>query len=250
MAKGLKHGAGGGASLNFKVVGGTAAPASPKENTIWVHTDTEITNWIFSATEPENPSEGMVWFATEKKSSAPFNALKKNNITVCPVSVKQYINGAWADKTAKAYQNSAWVDVKVPGFYIFKSGEGALVSMKHMSGRDCSITPSADSIVYYTQSTGDLGEVSTTETAVSFAGYTTVNARAKSTFYPGGSAPCLGLVSTLPGSYSMRPNIASVEFTNDCVERVYSLRLPSGLDGAYIMIGGNFSGEVYDIWLE
>ena len=250
MAKGLKHGAGGGASLNFKVVGGTAAPASPKENTIWVHTDTEITNWIFSATEPENPSEGMVWFATEKKSSAPFNALKKNNITVCPVSVNQYINGAWADKTAKAYQNSAWVDVKVPGFYIFKSGEGALVSMKHMSGRDCSITPSADSIVYYSHYTGDLGEVSTTETAVSFAGYTTVNARAKSTFYPGGNAPCLGLVSTLPGSYSMRPNIASVEFTNDSVERVYSLPLPSGLDGAYIMIGGNFSGEVYDIWLE
>ena len=28
--------AGGGASLNFKVVGGTAAPSNPKENTIWV----------------------------------------------------------------------------------------------------------------------------------------------------------------------------------------------------------------------
>ena len=241
---------GGGAPLNFKVVGGTTAPASPKENTIWVNTNTAIASWFFSAAEPDPPLAGMVWFATDKKSSAPFNALKKNGITVYPVSVKQYINGAWADKIAKAYQNGAWVDVKVPGFYIFKSGEGALVPLKHMSGRNCSITPSADSIVYYTQSSGDLGEVSTTETAVTLTGYTTLNARAKSTFCPGGNAPCLGLVSTLPGSYSKRPDIASVEFTSDGVERVYSLPLPAGLDGAYIMIGGNFSGEVYDIWLE
>lgn len=236
-------------SLGFEVVGGTTSPTSPKENTIWVNTSTTITSWVFSATQPTG-SSGMVWFQTEEKSTAPFNALKKNNITVCPVSAKQYVRNKWTAKTAKVRQNGAWVEVKLPGFYIFKSGEGALVSMKHMSGRNCSITPSADSIVYYTQSSGDLGEVSTTETAVSFAGYTTVNARAKSTFYPGGNAPCLGLVSTLPGSYSMRPNIASVEFTNDSVERVYSLPLPSGLDGAYIMIGGNFSGEVYDIWLE
>ena len=242
---------GGGAPLNFKVVNGwDSPPSNPKENTIWVNTGVVITSWVFSATQPANPAQGMVWFATDKKSSAPFNALKKNEITVYPVSAKIYNNGEWSEKEAKAYQNGAWMDVKVPGFYIFKSGEGALVSMKHMSGRNCSITPSADSIVYYTQSSGDLGEVSTTETAVSFEGYTSLNARAKSTFCPGGSVPCLGLVSTLPGSYSKRPDIASVEFTSDGVERVYSLPLPAGLDGAYIMIGGNFSGEVYDIWLE
>lgn len=43
---------GGGAELNFEVVGGTSAPASPKENTIWVNTDTEITSWVFSAKRP------------------------------------------------------------------------------------------------------------------------------------------------------------------------------------------------------
>ena len=55
MAKGFKHGAGGGASLNFKVVGGTAAPASPKENTVWVNTSTAITGWAFCMEEPETP---------------------------------------------------------------------------------------------------------------------------------------------------------------------------------------------------
>ena len=34
-------------ALNFEVVGGTSAPSNPKENTIWVNTDTEITGWDF-----------------------------------------------------------------------------------------------------------------------------------------------------------------------------------------------------------
>lgn len=110
MAKGFKHGAGGGAPLNFKVVGGTSAPASPKENTIWINTNTDVSSWDFSATEPETPSEGMVWITTGKSSTAPFNALKKNNITVYPISAKHYIDGAWVDKTAKIYQGGVWAN--------------------------------------------------------------------------------------------------------------------------------------------
>ena len=110
MAKGFKHGAGGGgASLNFKVVG-NPQPENAKENTIWVDTDVKITSWIFSASEPENPVEGMVWFTIGTSSTVEFNALKKNGIQVYPVSVKQYVDGAWLDVTAKSYQNGAWVD--------------------------------------------------------------------------------------------------------------------------------------------
>lgn len=110
MAKGLKHGAGGGASLNFKVVGGTSAPASPKENTIWVNTSAEITSWVFSVTEPETPAAGMVWISVGTTSPVEFNALKKNSIMVYPLSAKQYVSGAWVDKEAKSYQDGAWVD--------------------------------------------------------------------------------------------------------------------------------------------
>lgn len=39
-----------GDGLNFEVVGGTTQPANPKENTIWINTDVEITRWYFSAT--------------------------------------------------------------------------------------------------------------------------------------------------------------------------------------------------------
>ena len=54
-------GGGTGLNLNFTVVGGTTEPISPVLNTIWVHTDTEISGYIFSPTEPENPTEGLIW---------------------------------------------------------------------------------------------------------------------------------------------------------------------------------------------
>lgn len=43
---------GGSGGLNLKVVGGTTEPTNPKENMIWVNTDTEITEWVFAAENP------------------------------------------------------------------------------------------------------------------------------------------------------------------------------------------------------
>lgn len=107
MAKGFKHGAGGG-GLNFKVIC-NPQPSTAKENTIWIDTDT-ITSWIFSATEPSSAEPGMVWISIAKSSRTEFNALKKNGIQVYPISAKQYIEGVWVDKLAKSYQGGAWVD--------------------------------------------------------------------------------------------------------------------------------------------
>lgn len=101
---------GGGAPLNFKVVGGTAEPASPAENMIWVNTDAEITGWVFSPEAPESPAEGLVWIKTGLFSAVAFNALKKNGLRVCPIQAKQRISGAWADKTAKSLLGGNWAD--------------------------------------------------------------------------------------------------------------------------------------------
>lgn len=99
---------GGGSPQNYKVVGGTSAPSDPKENTIWVNTSTAITSHVFSATQPTG-SAGMVWMKTGTSSKTAFNALKKNNITVYPTAVKQYVSGKWVDKTAKSYIGGKWV---------------------------------------------------------------------------------------------------------------------------------------------
>lgn len=108
MILNMTGGGSGGASLNFSVVGGTSQPEIPKENTIWVNTETEISGWVFSTSEPESPAEGMVWIATGISSPGEFNALEKNCIQVYPISAKQYVSGALVAKTAKIYQNGAW----------------------------------------------------------------------------------------------------------------------------------------------
>ena len=67
-------------SLNFCVVGGTTEPEEFTENTIWVNTDTDMKGWAFSATEPENPVEGMIWIQIGNSSAVAFNALNSNNL--------------------------------------------------------------------------------------------------------------------------------------------------------------------------
>ena len=108
-------------SLSFEVVG-NPQPENPKANTIWVDTDVEITGWDFSAAEPANPAEGMVWGSTGTASSVAFNALKENSVMVYPLSAKQYVSGAWVDKTAKSYLNGAWVDWFVWSGQLYQSG--------------------------------------------------------------------------------------------------------------------------------
>ena len=229
--------------LNFKVVGGTTAPAVPVNNTIWVNTSTEITGWKFSARDPNllnfsnwannvtmtsgtktvsggsitlkataadcytnwgtssynnipctpgktyvlewdytgasgnvfmfpgasttnmvytsNSSKkleltigsgitfftfrfgvatsgnsttytniritekgatfspGHVWIKTGLSSVVKFNAFKKNNLQVYPLSAKQYINGQWVEKTAQTYMNGAWKEWQT---YLFRNG--------------------------------------------------------------------------------------------------------------------------------
>ena len=111
---------GGGTELNFSVVGGTTRPTKPKENTIWVNTGQEITGWSFSALEPAEPAEGMVWFYTNVTSAAPFNALKEKDIQVYPFSAKQYVGGTWTNVTAESYLNGEWVGWLV---FLYKTGD-------------------------------------------------------------------------------------------------------------------------------
>ena len=119
-------GGGGGASLNFKVVG-NPQPERAKENTIWVNTDVEITSWIFIATEPTDPTDGMVWFPVGTSSTVEFNALKKNGIQVYPLFAKQYVDGAWVDKTAKSYQDGMWVEW-MSELYLYDMGTVSIVA--------------------------------------------------------------------------------------------------------------------------
>lgn len=110
---------GGGAPLNFKVLGGTSQP-SGQENTIWVNTDVGITSWVFAPTAPEAPSEGMVWISTGLSSTVAFNALRKNTLQVYPLAAKQYVGGQLVAREAKSFRGGEWVEWVT---YYYNSGD-------------------------------------------------------------------------------------------------------------------------------
>lgn len=124
MGTGFKHGAGGSNPLAFKVIAYATeeerSAATPKENTVGIITADKITSWAFAVTEPEAPEEGMVWFVTDKYSSGSFNALKKNDLQICPVFARQYIGGAWVEKSAKSWLDGSWVDW---ARYLYNNGD-------------------------------------------------------------------------------------------------------------------------------
>lgn len=110
--------------MNYSVVGGIEQPTKPTKNMIWVNTDQNITNWVFSKSEPKSLEEGMIWFTTGNDSAVSFFTLTmdgKEFDEVYPVSAKQYVSGAWVDKTAMSYQNGEW-SAWVTNLMVLKDG--------------------------------------------------------------------------------------------------------------------------------
>ena len=133
-----------GVELNFEVVGGTTEPMNPNENTIWVNTDVNVTNYDFNINEPENPVQGMVWIYIGTSSQVEFNALKENALHVYPLSAKQFVGGAWMDKTAKSYQNGEWADWS---FILYNAGLKTATFTDTGAGTDHSVEWESDSVV-------------------------------------------------------------------------------------------------------
>lgn len=90
---------------------------------IWVNTDVDITTYYFQAEQPENMSDGDVWFVTSQNSLLSFNMLKENTVMVYPLSVEQMINNELVDMSqcTEIYHNNSWVKFD-PQVYLIKDG--------------------------------------------------------------------------------------------------------------------------------
>ena len=109
-------------NLNFTVVGGTVQPENPKENTIWVNTDQDITGHVFSAIEPENPAEGVVWVVLGGSIGIEVDAISDENniVTIKITGASQYLSGAWVSKSVQVYVNSEWKNTNI---YLYHYGD-------------------------------------------------------------------------------------------------------------------------------
>lgn len=124
-----------GIELNYSVVGSLTAPEEPTQNMIWIQTVTPIGRVFFGNSEPsETFADGDIWICTSDSSGVAFNSLKIGNNyvdMVYPISVKQYINNLWENKTAMIYQNNEWVDWEMT---LFKNGSFINGSFGHVLG--------------------------------------------------------------------------------------------------------------------
>lgn len=246
---------GGGASLNFKVVGGTTAPPNPKENTIWVNTSTSITSWIFSATEPEPPEDGkdgLVWFETGTSGEVTFNALKKNGIKIYPKRAKQCVGGKFEDIPAFCRQDGIWVKM-LKAVYIFKEGVGLFegYEAKFSLGTGVSTPVTKEKIVWATsESQGNNFWIEPNIDVTQFsklyyelALLKSSNNAYKATVGVGESAPS-GLTS--PGDF-----LSSVPDVSKGDRNIYEVNLINVNTSVYIKLAGvGTTGEIYNIWLE
>lgn len=245
---------GGGTALNFRVVGGTTAPANPAENCIWVNTETPITSWIFSAEESSPAEAGMVWFPIGTSSPVEFNALKKNGIQVYPLSAKQYVGGAWVAVTAKSYQGGAWVDWIT---YLYKDGE----FFEDLTGTLSKIFSSAGSAT-----------LTLNETNIYFysAGGNGIYAFANLFDLSGKSKLCCECKLTGSGTYAADVRVMSTKsvtsFSSGIVAQSYGVKDNaihvievdiSAIDSGYIGFSGTIASgsdncyfTIYKMWLE
>lgn len=242
-----------GAEMNFEVVGGTTQPGSPKENTIWVNTDQEITGWSFSVEEPVSPAEGMVWIPINVFSSIEFNALKENGIQVYPSQAKQYSGSAWDIKETSIYQSGAWAAVEAK-LYLFKSGEGALVPFYYETEAESSIDVSNTSIVTDFSSTShDYCIQIVNKSKIDTSPYTRLYVEITHRSVAGDSYPLYLVLS------DTRPEIASAELSKYDAYKLISTSTSkkkhyldvSGYKESYFMgLWGSAYATIHNIWLE
>lgn len=89
---------GGGGSSGLNIVTGLAEPSSAKENTIWVKSNAAGKKYVFAETEPESPSEGLIWFTVTSFSGI----ITKANV---------YTSGSWVAADTYMYLAGNWVQI-------------------------------------------------------------------------------------------------------------------------------------------
>ena len=243
----MEPGSGGSeAVLNFEVVGGTAAPANPSENTIWMNTDQNITGWYLSHSEPTEPSEGMAWICLGAFGDTEFNALKENGIQIFLIAGYQYINHVWEKKPIECYQNGEWVEFTK--ILLFNSGNqfvdltggwkavNAGITIIIDDGIKASITGTSRDASAYTQNHVDISDYATLACIVNLK--------------EGSRNFSLGLTTANTDAYP-KVWIAKTQLSNVSGEQEVRVNI-SDISGFYY-IGAHFDvseGTVSSVWLE
>lgn len=237
-------------ALNFKVVGGTAAPENPKENTNWAITDVPITGWALSFAEPSEPEEGMMWIVTGTSSKVAFNALKKNTLMVYPTTCKQFVNGAWNNVTAKSYIGGEWVDWLA---YLFIENGGQQVPwvFKALNTKVSNVSEKNGAIVFEYSAVDNSYLAAGTEDPEDLSGFTKLcfDLEVRTNFTSGGGEFTIGVTSEQVNAEYNNTFIASEKPAADSVRKTIKVDV-SGITSGYVSAYGIVNATIYNVWRE
>ena len=249
-----------GVELNFEVVGGTAQPENPKENTIWVNTDQEITGWSFSSSAPNSPVDGMVWIRP-LSGFASINAVKKNEIIVPLGEVSRYASGSWTHMEAWYFDGEQWHELSSRTYLIYRNnlcegitGGWNCIGIRFNSAGETTAAPTftvdEDSVIV--TDAAQRGGVFVTINKVDLTPYNALKILCNSNY---GSYHTIRVWSSLTGTYQ-DSNCSAYTYINTIglAERTLDV---SALKGSYYVgVGSNNDGsvaqvtDIFAIWLE
>lgn len=242
--------------LSFQVLGGVSAPENPRENTIWVATEVPVTGWYFASKQPENMAQGEVWFSVGISGGAEFNALKKNSITVCPMSARQYADGVLTERKAKSYRGGVWVDWVV---FLYDSGKEYTENSGGWAAYDSSgrFIKDSDHMRLYTVNPNDSMSTFGTEGLVDLTDVNTVCARIYMTSSVVGADLCMFANKSKANAAVTvlnSPAVVRYEDTSPYIGTTVTVKLDVGsLTGTYyIGFASIFQNDfkVMSVWME
>ena len=232
-------GSGGSGGMGLTIVVGTDRPTKATHNTLWVYSDVEAPMYSLSAVAPETPEPGVLWIPIGSSGRTKIiTSVGDNWITVYIISVQQYIDGKWVEKTAKVYQNGEWIDV-ITDLYFVKNGVSAFTFS--LSGTN----KQAQYDGYYGINGGGSGYHSAWIPNVNLRGYTAL--RIEGTFRTGtGYELCVWDKATAAPDYNNHTS------TVNLTESGATLNV-SELNGIYsigITNSSTYAMKIVNMWLE
>jgi len=200
--------------------------------------------------EPYGIKDGTVWIQTGITSPVTFNALKKNGISVCPLSAKQYTGGAWVEKAVKTYQSDEW---KGWVTWLYKDGNQYTDvtggwNKTVQNGMDIAF---GDAVSFTYKSTSNIGAYFNSAQKIDITGKSWLRAQGLITGgYDAVRFIEIALCKELPSNFVYSAD-SSAKLTVWNVETQIDVDLRS-LSGEYYIVvsGGGVTGTVGDIRLE
>ena len=210
--------------------------------------------FVGSEERTDASAEGAVWISTGTNSPTAFNALKKNNVTVYPLSAEQCIDGVWRVMDAETYQNGVWVEWIPIGALYWHGNEctditGGWTSKAWKMQSDAGTTAQTFEIarnsdhLMFTK-TGDIGAVMYAEKSIDLTNVKTIHFKGEMSMASRANWVAFHVWTNMNGTYWATNSVASVNTSTSEAIQEFALDV-SALTGNYFLGFGIYSAACY-----